>query len=77
MLVITRKAGEKVVLNNDITLTVIAIRGDRVRLAFDASNQIRILRAELGGWPAESAGGDDLAEPACEDGGNKVPLPPG
>jgi carbon storage regulator len=77
MLVLSRKLGEKVVLSNGITLTVIAIRGDRVRLAFDGPDQVRILRAELGGWPPESAGGDGLAEPACEYGVKNVHPPQG
>ena len=47
MLVLSRKPGEQVVLGNDITLTVVEVRGERVRLAFDAPDQVRILRAEL------------------------------
>ena len=47
MLVLTRKPGEKVVLGNDITLTVVEVSENRVRLAFDAPDQVRILRAEL------------------------------
>jgi carbon storage regulator len=47
MLVLSRKPGEQVVLGNGITLTVVEVRGDRVRLAFDAPDQVRILRAEL------------------------------
>ena len=47
MLVLSRKPGEKVVIGNGITLTVVEVRGDRVRLAFDAPDQVRILRAEL------------------------------
>ena len=47
MLVLSRKPGEQVVLGNDITLTVVEVRGGRVRLAFDAPDHVRILRAEL------------------------------
>jgi carbon storage regulator len=47
MLALSRKPGEKVVIGNGITLTVVEIRRDRVRLAFDAPAQVRILRAEL------------------------------
>jgi carbon storage regulator len=47
MLVLSRWPGEQVVLGNGITLTVVEVRGDRVRLAFDAPDQVRILRAEL------------------------------
>jgi carbon storage regulator len=47
MLVLSRKPGEQVVLGNGITLAVVEVRGERVRLAFDAPDQVRILRAEL------------------------------
>jgi carbon storage regulator len=64
MLVLSRKPGEKVVLGNGITLTVVEVRGKRVRLAFDAPDQVHILRAEIACRHDESAGGDGLAEPA-------------
>jgi carbon storage regulator len=51
MLVLSRKPGEKVVIGNAITLTVVGVRGDRVWLAFDAPKQVRILRAELARRP--------------------------
>ena len=47
MLVLSRKPGEQVVLGDGITLTVVEVRGGRVRLAFDAPAQVRIRRAEL------------------------------
>jgi carbon storage regulator len=47
MLALSRKPGEKVVIRNGITLTVVEVRGDRVRRAFDAPEEVHILRAEL------------------------------
>jgi len=47
MLVLSRKPGEKVVIDNGITVTVVELTGNRVRLAFDAPEQVHILRAEL------------------------------
>ena len=47
MLVLSRKPGEKVVIGGGITVTVVRVLGDKVRLAFDAPDQVRILRAEL------------------------------
>jgi carbon storage regulator len=58
MLALSRKRGEKVVIGNGITLTVVEVRGDRVRLAFDAPDQIRILRAELACQQGESRDAD-------------------
>jgi carbon storage regulator len=47
MLALSRRPGEQVVIGNGITLTVVKVQGDRVRLAFDAPDQVCILRAEL------------------------------
>lgn len=47
MLVLTRRPGEKIVIGDGITLTVVEVQGNKVRLAFDAPEQVRILRAEL------------------------------
>lgn len=47
MLALSRKPGEKVVIGNGITLTVVKVSGGRVRLGFDAPDQVRIVRSEL------------------------------
>jgi carbon storage regulator len=47
MLVLTRKKNESVVINNDVTITVVEIRGDRVRLGIVAPAHVPILREEL------------------------------
>ena len=68
MLLLTRKRGEKVVIGNDITVTIVKVTGDKVRLAFDAPDQVHILRAELGGWQEEPAGSHEPAEPEARCG---------
>jgi carbon storage regulator CsrA len=56
MLALSRKPGEKVVIGTGITLTVVKVRGKLVRLAFDAPEEVRILRSELTWWQEEPAG---------------------
>jgi carbon storage regulator CsrA len=53
MLVLTRKPGEKVVTSNGIGVTVAEVKGNRVRLAFEAPDNVRILRAELASKPEQ------------------------
>ena len=36
MLVLTRKAGEKIVIGDDITITILDVRGDGIRIGIDA-----------------------------------------
>lgn len=47
MLVLSRKAGESIVISGRITLTVNRVSGDRVTLAFDAPPAVHIRRSEL------------------------------
>ena len=63
MLALSRKPGEQVVIGNDITLTVVEVNGNRVRLAFDAPDQVRILRAELACRPGEPLDADPDGSP--------------
>jgi carbon storage regulator CsrA len=47
MLVLTRKAGEKIIIGSEITVTVVALDSKRVRIGIEAPDHIRILRSEL------------------------------
>lgn len=47
MLVLTRKAGERIVIDNDIVVEVLEIQGNRVRIGVQAPQQVAILRQEL------------------------------
>ncbi len=47
MLVLSRKVGESVLIGDNIRVTLVAIRGEQVRLGFTAPNEVRILRHEL------------------------------
>ena len=47
MLVLTRKAGEKIVIGDDITITILDVRGDGIRIGIDAPRGIKIQREEV------------------------------
>ncbi|TGV31011.1 carbon storage regulator CsrA [Mesorhizobium sp. M00.F.Ca.ET.186.01.1.1] len=47
MLVLKRKLGESVVINDTITVKIVAIEGDTVKLGIEAPKDIRIFREEL------------------------------
>ena len=47
MLVLSRKKNESIVINDNIIITVVEIRGDKVRLGFDAPKDVPIHRQEV------------------------------
>jgi carbon storage regulator len=47
MLVLSRKKNESIVINNDVVVTVIEIRGDKVRLGIVAPKDISVHREEV------------------------------
>lgn len=53
MLVLTRAAGQSIVIDGGIELTVVHVGNDRVRLGITAPRNTRILRKELLDVPAK------------------------
>ena len=65
MLVLSRKQDEKIIIGDSITLMVVSIQGDKVRLGIEAPKDMLVLRDEL-----EPFGRPDQASSA----GGKTPL---
>jgi len=61
MLVLTRHAGETIVIEGDIRVTVVSVHGDRVRIGIDAPPEVQVDRQEVherrrfAGEPSEMA----------------------
>jgi len=47
MLVLSRKPSEAIVINDTVRVTVVAIKGDRVRLGIEAPRSVTVDRAEV------------------------------
>ena len=47
MLVLSRKINEKILIGEDIELTIISISGDNVRIGIQAPREVKILRREV------------------------------
>lgn len=50
MLVLTRRIDEKIVVNDNIIITVLAIEGEKVKIGITAPREVTVLRHEL--WQA-------------------------
>jgi carbon storage regulator len=47
MLVLSRKKNESIIINDNVTVTVIEIRGDKVRLGIEAPKDVTVHRREV------------------------------
>lgn len=47
MLVLSRKKNEKIIIGQDITIVVVEIRGDKVRLGVEAPKEVSVHRQEV------------------------------
>ncbi len=47
MLVLSRKRDEKIVIGNNIVITVVDVRGDKVRLGIEAPTEVPVHRQEV------------------------------
>jgi len=55
MLVLSRKVGERILIGDQIVVTVVRINATTVRLGIDAPTKLVVVREELANPPAESA----------------------
>ena len=47
MLVLSRRIGESIVIGNQVTITVLEVRGDQVRIGIDAPRDVQVHREEV------------------------------
>jgi carbon storage regulator len=68
MLLLRRKVGERIIIGDSIEVTVLRVRGGKVRLGFTAPLEVRVLRQEAMRAPPEDSAheaesGDETAHP--------------
>lgn len=47
MLILTRKPGESLIIGDDITINILGVQGNQVRIGIDAPKEVKIMRTEL------------------------------
>lgn len=70
MLIITRRPGEKIVLGDDVVVTVMEISGQTARLGIDAPKSLPVYREEI--WEAVKQ--ENQAAASADPG--RLPPPP-
>jgi carbon storage regulator len=67
VLVLTRKIGESIVIGDGITITIVDVKGDTVRVGVDAPREVKVQRSEvLEQIAAETAAAASAAAAATE-----------
>jgi carbon storage regulator len=47
MLILTRRVGESLMIGNEITVTVLAVKGSQVRIGINAPKEVAVHREEI------------------------------
>jgi carbon storage regulator len=47
MLILTRRIGESLVIGDDVTITILAIKGNQIRIGIDAPKNVAVHRQEI------------------------------
>ena len=64
MLVLSRKVGEQLVINDNIIVTVVSIEGNKIRLGIEAPRSVTVDRAEVHQRKQEETVAASTREPA-------------
>lgn len=57
MLILTRRVGEALKIGDDVTITVLSVRGQQVRIGIDAPKHVSVDREEI--YKKKKGGGED------------------
>ncbi len=68
MLILTRRAGETVMIGSDITITVLGVKGNQVRVGINAPKDVAVHREEI----YERIQSEQASEAAAESDGSKT-----
>lgn len=70
MLVLTRKLQQQIKIGDQITVTILRVKGNTVRIGIEAPRAVRVIRGEL-----PKSGGDTVTADQVEDAGSGAAAP--
>jgi carbon storage regulator len=72
VLILTRKVGETVMIGNDVSITVLRVKGNQVRLGVDAPKDVSVQRQEIFERIASGDGKGEATSPPPEPTDNEM-----
>lgn len=76
MLVLSRKKNESIVINDNITVVIVDVRGDKVRLGVDAPSDVTVHRKEVFDAIAKESSGESVNNEAREINNSSLAIAP-
>lgn len=74
MLILTRRVGETVMIGDDVTITVLGVKGNQVRVGINAPKHVAVHREEIyERIKREQQGGGSESEGGSSDDSDKAP----
>jgi len=67
MLILTRRVGESLMIGDDVTVTVLGVKGNQVRIGVNAPKEIAVHREEIYEKIQAEKAGDDAPVPGEQD----------
>ena len=75
MLILTRRVGESVVIGEDVTVTVLGVKGNQVRIGINAPKNVSVHREEIFERIKNGRGGTEGATTTDDQGSPREVLP--
>ncbi len=66
MLILTRRVGESLMIGDDVTVTVLGVKGNQVRIGVNAPKDVAVHREEIYDR-IQQEGGEQASNPESED----------